>query len=156
VPAAVADGRAHDVASDLVEYLLLMVPDAASLAAVAPALVELAEGGTVRLLDLVVIRKEVDGALEFLELEDVEALAGLRPVADGIGGLLTERDIELISLALEPATIGLVLLTEDRWALPLAAAARGVGGRIIAGERIPASRIDAVVVSGTPDVSPGG
>ena len=150
-----ADVPPSDVISDLVAYLLLVVPDAAALAAMAPALVELAESGTVRLLDLVVISKGADCGLEFLELDDVDELAGLRAVAEGIGGLLTERDIELISLALEPATTGLVLLTEDRWAKPLSTAARRVGGHIIAGERIPASRIEAVVL-GTPEGSPGG
>jgi hypothetical protein len=151
-----ADGwTADEVHSDLVAYLLVVVPDVAALTAIAPALIELTETVTLRLLDVVVITKDIDGALEFLELADVDELAGIRPLDDGVRHLLTERDIELMSFALEPGTTGLVLLTEDRWAEPLAGAARRVGGHIIAGERIPASRIEAVVHD-APENPPGG
>jgi hypothetical protein len=36
-------------------------------------------------------------------------------------------------------------VAEDRWAEQLSLAARGVGGRIVAGERIPAPRVEAAV-----------
>ena len=55
------------------------------------------------------------------------------------------HDIELASLALRPATAGIVLVTEDRWAESLSVAARRAGGRILGGERIPASRVETVL-----------
>jgi hypothetical protein len=64
------------------------------------------------------------------------------------GSLLSENDIRLAALALPPGGAGLVLVAEDRWAAPLAEAARGVGGRIAAGERIPAHRVDRALASG--------
>jgi hypothetical protein len=138
-----------EVAKDLVAYLLVVVPEVASLAAMVPPLVELVEAATVRLLDVVVITRDQDGEVEVLELSDVEELAPIRELDSEIGGLLTERDIELIALALQPASAGLVLVTEDRWAEPLSVAAQRVGGHIVAGERIPASRFEAVVLGAT-------
>ena len=132
----VDDRKLTGVVSDLVAYLLVVVPDVASLANMAPSLVELVDGETVRLLDVVVITRDADGEVEVLELDDVEELAAVQALDAGIGGLLMEPDIELIALALQPASVGLVLVTEDLWAEPFAAAARRVGGQIVAGERI--------------------
>ena len=51
-------------------------------------------------------------------------------------------------LALPPGSAGLVLVTEDRWAAPLDGAARAVGGRIVAGERISAHRFELALAHG--------
>jgi hypothetical protein len=59
--------------------------------------------------------------------------------------MLSENDIALASRALPPGTVGIVLVTEDRWAAPLSAAARRAGGLIVAGERIPPSRVEEVL-----------
>ena len=59
--------------------------------------------------------------------------------------MLSEHDIELASLALQRGTAGIVLVTEDRWAEPLAVAARQAGGQILGGERIPASRVESAL-----------
>ena len=129
--------------ADLVEYLVVVVPDESALAALVPALAEMVRAASIRILDLAAVVRDGDGAISVREPEAVESLAGLRDVDGEVGGLLSERDVELAGLALEPGTAGLVVLTEDRWAAPLSEAARGVGGRIVAGERIPRGRIVA-------------
>ena len=139
------EGPADDVASDLVAYLVVALPDVSALAGTAPSLVAMVESGTVGLLDLVVISRSPDGTVEVRELGATAELASLAAVTGELGGLLTEHDIELVSLALPPGTTGLVLVTEDRWAAPLSAAAHRAGGRILAGERIPAARIEAAL-----------
>ena len=60
------------------------------------------ESGTVRLLDLVVISRSRDGEVEVRELGATAELASLAAVTGELGGLLTEHDIELVSLALPP------------------------------------------------------
>lgn len=134
-----------DLHSDLVAYLVVVVPDVAALAGTAPSLVAMVESGTVRLLDLVVVSRRREGEVEVRELGATAELASVAAVAGELGGLLTEHDIELVSLALPPGTTGLVLVTEDRWAASLSAAARRAGGRILAGERIPAARVEAAL-----------
>ena len=137
-----ATGRGHGepdpVAADLIEYIIVEVPDLDALASLVPALVELVTSAKIRILDLVAIEKSADGAVAALELDAVESMAALRDVDGEVGGMLSQHDIELASLALRPATAGIVLVTEDRWAESLSVAAHGVGGRILGGERIPA------------------
>jgi Family of unknown function (DUF6325) len=83
--------------------------------------------------------------VDVLELEAVDSIAGLRDIDGDVGGLLSNGDIELASLAIQPGTAGIVLVIDDRWAKPLSASAHRSGGQIIAGERIPAARVEAVL-----------
>ena len=137
--------RTSEVVSDLVEYLIITAPDVDSLGTVAEALADLVRAGTIQLLDLVVLAKGGDGAIDVLELEAVDSLAALREVEGELGAMLSEHDLELASVAIPPGSAGIVLVTEDRWAEPLSVAARHAGGLISAGERIPASRVEAAL-----------
>jgi hypothetical protein len=130
------------VTTDLVEYVIIALPDLESLAAVAPALTELVQRSAIRILDLVVLVKDRDGVVTTFDLDDFGAISALRDVEGDLGGMLSDRDIGLASLALRPATTGVVLVIEDRWARPLSLAALRAGGQIITGERIPASRVE--------------
>jgi len=89
--------------------------------------------------------KGANGAIDVLELEAVDSLAALREVEGELGAMLSEHDLELASFAIPPGSAGIVLVTEDRWAEPLSVAARHAGGHITAGERIPASRVEAAL-----------
>jgi len=134
-----------EVVTDLVEYLIVAAPDVASLAPVAEALSGLVRAGTIHLLDVVVVVRDGDGAVDVLEVESLESMAALREVEGELGGLLSEHDLELAAFAVQPGSAGMVLVTEDRWAGPLSLAARHAGGLIIAGERIPAARVEAAL-----------
>jgi hypothetical protein len=135
---------ADSVVSDLVAYLIVSVPDIASLASLADALATLVDEATIRILDLVVLERDDAGAVTAHELDQVGSMAALATTDGEVGGLLSEHDIELASLSIRPGTAGVVLVTEDRWAVPLAAAARQAGGGIVAGERILPSRVAAL------------
>ena len=131
--------------TDLVEYLIVAVPSPAGLAEVVAPLAELVRTRMLRILDLVVLVRHRDTAVEVLELDAVPSIAGLRAVDGVAGGLLSEHDLQLAALAIRPGSAGLVLVTESRWAEPLADAAARVGGQILAGERIPAIRVEAAL-----------
>ena len=148
--------RSHEVTSDLVEYVIVAVPDQDSLATVVPALAELVRTAKIRILDLVVLARDREGAVTVLEFEDVESMEGLRHVEGEVGGMLSEHDIALASIALRPGTAGIVLVTEDRWAEPLSAAARRAGGQIIAGDRIPPPRVEGALANRSEDEQEGG
>ena len=55
---------------------------------------------------------------------------------------MSDDDIALACQALQPGTSALIIVAEDRWAQLLADAARGGGGRIVGGERIPRHRLE--------------
>ena len=137
--------RSEPIVSDLVEYLIVVAPDQDALGTVAPALVELVESDTIRILDLVVLARESDGADTVLEAPAIAGGADLARLDVTVGGMLTAHDVELAAMALRPGTAGIVLVTEDRWAEPLSAAARRAGGRIVAGDRIPPARVERVL-----------
>jgi hypothetical protein len=147
--------RPVGVVADLVEYLVVAVASVGSLSIIAPALTELVHASAIRILDLVVLVKDVDGSVSALELDAVDSLEPLRPLAGDVGGMLSARDIEMVSSALRPGTAGVVLVTDDRWAEVLSVAAQRAGGRIIGGERIPASQVESALARRTDDRAAG-
>ena len=133
------------VATDLVEYFIVSVPNVESLVGLGPALAKLVKRAAIRILDVVVLVKDDDGEVTLLELDVVDSMASLRELEEDVGAMLSDHDLELAALALEAGTTGVVIVTEDRWAKPLSSAARRAGGQIIAGDRIPASRVASVL-----------
>ena len=74
MPRAPSDG----VATDLVEYFIIVVPDLDSVAMLTPALGELVQRAAIRILDVVVVAKDLAGSIIALELGTVDALAAPR------------------------------------------------------------------------------
>lgn len=141
-----ADGQSlPGLRYDLIEYLIIAMPDLASLSDVGAPLADLVNTGLLRVLDLVVLAKNVYGAIDVLEAESLSYLSALRPTGSEIDGLLSEHDLELASMAIRAGCTGMVLVVEGRWARSLAEAAAHAGGQIVAGERIPAARVDAAL-----------
>ena len=134
------DGATPDL--DLVEYVVVAVPELSSTVGVAAALRELVESARIRILDLVGVVVGPDGRATAVEPEQLSGLAELGDVQGEVGGLLSEDDLALASSALAPGTSALIVVVEDRWAQLLAGAAREVGGRIVGGERIPRYRLE--------------
>ena len=128
---------------DLVEYLVIAVPDLAGVAEVAEALRRLVLTGRIQILDLVGVVTSPGGGDLVLEPEAVSGMSVLRDVEGEVGGLLTDDDIALACSELPWGTAAVVLVVEDRWADVLASAARTSGGRIVGGERIPHHRVAA-------------
>jgi hypothetical protein len=135
----------EDITNDLVEYLIITVPTLASLDTLGPALAEVVQRAAVRLLDLVVVVKDRTGSIDTVEPATLDGLAAVRGYLRDVGTWLSERDIALASVVLERGSVGVILVTEDRWAAPLSAAAQQAGGQIVAGERIPAARVDSAL-----------
>jgi Family of unknown function (DUF6325) len=135
-----------DTDTDLVEYMMIAVPELSSLASLTPALADLVASKAIRILDLVCVVRSASGAsVTVLELEEVESITALRHVEGDVGGLFGEHDIEMASLGLSAGSSALLLMVEDRWAGDLSSAARDAGGRVIGGGRIARERIAAAL-----------
>jgi hypothetical protein len=147
------DRRWADIATDLVEYLVVTIPDAQVLAAVVDELVRVGQTASIRVLDLAVIRVRADGTPEVLDADGFEAM---RELASCYGILLSVHDLELVALALQPGDSAVVVVIEDRWAQPLARAAQANGGEVRAGERIASSRVEAALAHARLNRSRGG
>ncbi|GAA4690889.1 DUF6325 family protein [Nocardioides conyzicola] len=127
---------------DLVEYVVINLPDLGSSLTVAQALRSLVETSRIRILDLVGVVTDAEGRYTVAEPELVAALADLRSVDGEVGGLLSDDDIALACRALRAGSSALILVAEDLWAQELADAARSGGGQIVGGERIPRHRLE--------------
>ncbi len=123
-----------------VEYIIIGFPENNFKGEIVPALADLVESGTVRILDLVFVMKDADGTVTTVEYEDLPGMSDLEGEADG---LLSEEDLEMVSEVLEPNSSGLMIVWEDLWATRLAAALRDAGGVILSGERIPHEIVEA-------------
>ena len=138
---ATAEGPTSDL--DLVEYVVISVPELSSAVGVAAALRKLVESAQIRILDLVgVVTSPRRSVRRPSRPSCCPAWRTLDDVEGEVGGLLSEDDIALACRALQPGTSALILVVEDRWATLLADAARHSGGRIIGGERIPRHRLE--------------
>jgi hypothetical protein len=104
----------------------------------AAELTSLVDRNLVRVLDLLLLRKDLDGSVTVDELHEVDAsdLGQLRELEADLALLLAEEDVEEIAKVLEPGNIAAVLVYENSWAAPFASAVRRSGGRLVADGRI--------------------
>jgi Family of unknown function (DUF6325) len=129
-----------------VDYLVVEFPVGKSnfSGEMAAELASLAESGTIRVLDLLILHKADDGTVEAFELDDVDEADELRGLETGIAEILAAEDVEHLAEAMENGSTAGVLVWENSWAAPFASAARRAGGQLIATGRIP---IQAIVAS---------
>jgi hypothetical protein len=110
----------------------------------AEELVRLVDAGTIRLIDVLILTKDEDGAIEAMELSDLDDLGPLERLEADLAELLAEEDVVNLAAAMEPGSVAGVLVYENLWAAPFASAARRAGGQLIANGRIP---IQAIIAS---------
>jgi hypothetical protein len=107
----------------------------------------LMDSNTVRVLDLVLITRDVDGSVEASELRDADdsEVGQLRAAEADLAMLLAESDVEEIGGVLEPGSSAVVLVLENTWAAPFGAAVRRSGGQLVTSGRIPTQAIMAAM-----------
>jgi Family of unknown function (DUF6325) len=129
-----------------IDYVVVEFPAGASnfTGEMAKELVALVDAGTIRVVDVLILTKDEDGSVEAMELSDVEELGELRELEAELAELLAAEDVERLAAAMEPGSTAGVLIWENLWAAPFAAAARRSGGQLIATGRIP---IQAIIAS---------
>lgn len=122
-----------------VDYLVMEFPGGRLNGEALPILVDLADRGVVRILDLLFIRKLPNGSIVRIDLtglagEDVLELAVFNGASSG---LLDQEDIDAAGSVIDPGSIAGMIVYENRWAAPLATALRRGGAQFVAGGRIP-------------------
>jgi uncharacterized protein DUF6325 len=128
-----------------VEYVVLAFPGNRFTGKVAPALRDLVEANTIRILDLVFITKDEHGAVDFFEFDELEDFAAFAHIDGEVGGLIGNEDIEYVSEGLEPNSSVALLVWEDVWAAPLFDTLLEAGGVLVEGGRVPHDLIESAV-----------
>jgi hypothetical protein len=129
-----------------VDYLVVEFPagQANFTGEMAAELAVLNEAGIIRILDLLVLVKDADGTVEAHEIDDTEQANELVQLESEIAEILAVDDVAHLAEAMEPGSVAGVIVWENLWAAPFAAAARRAGGQLVATGRIP---IQAIVAS---------
>ncbi len=130
-----------------VDFLLLEFPDGDPTGAVADELLTLVEQGTIRVFDLVIARKDDDGTVTVVDLEDLGegGAATFAVFAGAQSGLLAGDDLDTAGSIMEPGTTAALIVYENAWAAPFVSAAIAAGGQAVASMRIPATDIIAAL-----------
>ena len=116
-----------------VELLFVEFPGNEFTGEIVPALSELIEQGTIRVLDLVFVAKDADGNAVGIELEELpsESKDAFNELVDELESLISEEDVEDLAEALEPSSSAAIMLYEHTWAIPFRDALADSGGRLV-------------------------
>ena len=130
-----------------VDWIVVEFPGSRFKGEIAPALDDLVSRGIIRVLDLLLIRKEEDESLDFFELGDLDVseIGNLRAYETALAMLLSEEDVEAVAAAVAPGSTAALLVWENTWAAPFASAVRRAGGQLAATGRIPVQAILAAI-----------
>ena len=129
---------AHDELGPIV-YLVVEFPGSGMTGEGLPILIDLVDRGIIRILDLVFLSKDLDGTVTVLELQDIDGQleTDLSVFYGASSGLLDETDIGEGAAAVEPGSSAGILIYENRWAAPFAAALRRGGAQLVASVQVP-------------------
>ena len=130
-----------------IDYVVLEWPGAfPDTSEVQPLLLDLVDRGIIRILDIGFVAKDENGEVTGLDVGDLKQVAAAFAEFEGASsGLLGFEDLEEAAAALEPGTSAAVLVWENRWAGPVAAALRRSGGQLAASGRLPVQAILAAL-----------
>ncbi|MEZ4770878.1 MAG: DUF6325 family protein [Caldilineales bacterium] len=136
-----------------VEYMVIEFPGNQFSGDIVPALTELTDNGTIRIIDLLFVKKDADGNVTWYELEEIGdgAAAAFENLDGEIDSLLNEEDALIAAEKLEPNSSAGIWVFEHVWATRLRDAIVASNGRVVDNARIPApvvqAALDAVGIS---------
>jgi hypothetical protein len=140
---------ADDTELGPVDYLVVEFPGNRMTGEGLPMLVDLVDRGIIRILDLVFIRKDLDGSVRAFEIADFDGdgTLDLAVFEGATSGLLGDDDVAEAGGVIEAGSSAGILLFENRWAAPFVGALRRGGAEVVASGRIPATDLLAALES---------
>jgi hypothetical protein len=128
-----------------VDYMIVAFPGNEFKGEVAPALADLVEKGTIRIIDLAFVAKDAQGDTAAFELTDIdpEVRKGFEKLGVEVNGLFNDEDLRAAAEELEPNSSAALLVWENVWARDVAQALRDAGGILLDFERLPHEVVQA-------------
>lgn len=128
-----------------VSYLIVEFPGGKLTGKSFPLLLDLVDRGLIHILDFKLVKRDLDGGAESIELVDVDHDGTFDfALFEGVSsGLLDDSDLAEAAGALEPGSAAAVLLYENHWATAFVEALRGSGAEIVAAGYIPHDELTA-------------
>jgi hypothetical protein len=137
----------HDELGPIDVVVIAWPPGAPMTGEAAPLLMELVDRGIVRIFDAMFVTKGEDGSVLGFEAKDLDKnVVGEFHVFEGASsGLLGDADVAQAGESLEPGMSAAVIVYENRWAAPFAAAVRRNGGEVLDVQRISPAELIATL-----------
>jgi hypothetical protein len=128
-----------------VDYLIVAFPGNEFRGEIAPALADLVEAGTIRIIDIAFVGKDAEGNVAALELTDIdpEVREGFEKAGVEVSGLFNDEDLMAAGEELEPNSSAALLVWENVWARDVAQTIRDAGGVLLDFERLPHEVVQA-------------
>ena len=128
-----------------VDYAVIAFPGNQFRGEIAPALADLVEAGTIRLIDAAFVSKDASGEVTAFEMTELapdvqEALAALNI---DVQGLVSDEELMAAGEELELDSSAALLVWENVWARRVAQTMREAGGVLVAFERVPHDVVQA-------------
>jgi uncharacterized membrane protein len=132
-----------------VELAVIEFPGSKFTGEIAPALADLIGREIVTILDLVFVTKDLDGAVESIELMNLEdeLAAPFRDLDGEVNGLLSDGDLQTAGAALTPGSSAVLIVWENTWARELTGAVVRAGGRLVAHDRLDAATVQEALAA---------
>jgi hypothetical protein len=133
----------HDELGPIDIVVIAYPADAPMTGDAVPILLDLVDRGIIRVLDARFVMKNEDGTFSGFEARDLDGkgVGDLAVFEGASSGLLGDEDVETASEAIEPGSAAVMIVYENSWAGPFAAAVRRNGGVLVANQRITAQEL---------------
>jgi hypothetical protein len=130
-----------------IDYLAIELPAARMRGEGLAAIVDLVDRGIIKVLDMRAVTREADGTFTAVAITDLDHDGTLDlAIFEGVeSGLLDDDDLRQAAELIEPGKVVALLLYENTWARPFVAAMRRAGAEFIAGGRIRADDVEAML-----------
>jgi hypothetical protein len=128
-----------------VDYAVIAFPGNQFKGEIVPALADLVEAGTVRLIDVAFVSKDESGDVSAFELTELapDVQEAFDSLNIEVNGLFNEDDLQAAGQELEPNSSAALIVWENVWARNVADAIRDAGGVMLAFERVPHDVVQA-------------
>jgi hypothetical protein len=123
-----------------VEVVVVAFPGNRFSGKILPELQRLLDAGTISIVDGLFLRKDENGDVTFVEVDEEgvdEGVAALAALFDRFDEMISDEDIEELSAALDPNSSAAVLVFEHTWVRPLRDAIVEAGGVLADNFRVP-------------------
>jgi hypothetical protein len=136
--------EAHEDELGPIDIVVIAYPAGAPMTGeAAPMLLDLVDHGIIRVLDALFVQQNDDGTFSGFEASDLDtdSVGDFKIFEGASSGLLGEDDVRAVGETLEPGSAAVMIVYENRWAAPFAAAVRRNGGVLVANHRITAQEL---------------
>jgi len=130
-----------------IDWLLIEAPDRTINGELVPPILDLVNRRLIRILDVVIIVKRGEGDFDVPTTNDLDPtkVGDLGELAGASSGILSADDAATAAAAMQTNSLGMLVVYENLWSLPFAAATRKAGGQLVAQGHIPIQAVLAAL-----------